>query len=64
MIGVGFIGLGLILLAIGAWNVRQLPRWIPILWIASALIVSHMIIDRERLACVYSMQDGRAVSDG
>jgi ABC-type multidrug transport system ATPase subunit len=27
----------------------------------SALIVSHMIIDRERLDRVYSMQDGRAV---
>jgi hypothetical protein len=64
MIGVGFIGLGLILLAIGAWNARQLPRWIPILWIANALIVSHMLIDRERLDRVYSMQDGRAVLEG
>jgi hypothetical protein len=30
----------------------------------SALIVSHMLIDRERLNRAYSMQDGRAVLEG
>lgn len=30
----------------------------------SALIVSHMLIDRERLDRVYSMQDGRALLEG
>ncbi len=64
MISLGFIGLGLILLTICELNVRQLPRWIPILWIARALIVSHMIIHRERLDRVCSTQDGRAVLEG
>jgi ABC-type multidrug transport system ATPase subunit len=31
---------------------------------ASALIVSHMLIHRERLDRIYSMQDGRAILDG
>jgi hypothetical protein len=64
MIGAGFISLGLIPLAIGAWFARQLPPWIPILWIASALVVSHMLIHQERLDRDYSMQNGRAVLVG
>ena len=31
--------LGFILLGIGSWHARQLPRWIPILWILGGVLI-------------------------
>ena len=30
--------IGLLLLAVGAWQANKLPRWIPALWVSSTLL--------------------------